>query len=449
MGGPEEDIGSTKDAIFAGKPNDGTAPTVGVLAEGGQLRCTATQVSCNAVLTAAHCVGFATNEDESAVRAENKTFELSDFAARFAVLGYKSFGQGLGPDDVALVRIEQGCGPDLMFPSLADALPADGTIVKTWGASCDKPVFQVHMPHERLALPLLGSPGPDSTFEKRYARSKFVAAWPEQAEELSAGGMLHRYQGRKPGHHYTSHFGCHGDSGGPTFANEQIVFVSSYHLVGDSSLTMPDGSLALWVELKGTGHGEIPKWRNQLIDKIAEWSAYCDSGDGGSSSGSDSGSGSSGSGSSGSGSSCAASYGSSAAPPFTDEMSLSASGMWIGDHWLSFDGSGSNDTFTAICLLDGSGTMGVGSECTDSGGSGGAGSSGCGGYGGYGDSGSGGAGGSGSGYGGYGDSGSGGAGGSGSGYGGYGDSGSGGSGYGGCGDSGSGGGGAGGGGGGW
>lgn len=293
-----------------------------------------------------------------------------------------------------------------MYPPLAAALPGAGAQLTTWGESCDLPLRAAMLPWERQLVDKLGSPLPGATSAKRFRNTVYDPAWPQDTTD---GNFWTVYPGRQPDQRYGKAIGCKGDSGGPTFAAGEIAFVSSQLLVMGSVHYPENGnppSLTYFVD--GIGFAEVPKWRGQLMDKISEWSYYCGSAGSGTSSGSASDSGSSG-GSGGSGSSiCLTSYAAPTSGPFSDDMPLSSSGAWVGDNWLSFTSSGSNDTFTELCVLDGSGTLGVGSECQYGGGDSGSG-------GGAGDSGDSGAGGSGSGYS-YGDSSSGGGGGSGSGY---------------------------------
>jgi hypothetical protein len=133
-------------ALIDGIP-DYTHPEVGFITGGGCSGascvgyCTATLVSSNVVLTAAHCVGFATTYSDLAV-GQHGYFVIESSpgvsAGWYPISQIRSFGSTVGrDDDLALVRLRAAVPPSVATPArLAATYPSEGTTLTMWGYGC-------------------------------------------------------------------------------------------------------------------------------------------------------------------------------------------------------------------------------------------------------------------------------------------------------------------------
>jgi hypothetical protein len=222
----EEESRSAGQAVVGGQPA-ADHPEVGLLAvsDGHEAAlCTGTKVSCNAVLTAAHCVppdgiGFFIMEDGG-------NYEIRD-TWKFA----PPAGADLtAPFDLGLVRVDQMSS--MIAPAeMADGPGAAGAEASTYGYGCD------------------------DRFYETGAGARRKRDWSFDPDFVTDTGIL-----------------CHGDSGGPTFVNGKVQSVSAA-IRDEYQGCGPEGAIHKYDAWAIPWN---PDFRSQAEDKINEWAPYCD-----------------------------------------------------------------------------------------------------------------------------------------------------------------------------
>lgn len=190
--------------------------------------CTGTMVSCNAVLTAGHCVPPDGQGD----------FEIEG-AGSFEILDAWQFGNGAPVNgsfmrgvinDLGLVRVEQM--PSWIAPAeIAEDSAQEGSTVTTLGYGCD------------------------DRFNAQGGGAKRKRDWSYSMSCVTDTGII-----------------CQGDSGGPTFGPAGVVGVAST-IKDEYQGCGPESAVHLW-DLWGLPWN--PEFRSQAMDKINEWIPYCD-----------------------------------------------------------------------------------------------------------------------------------------------------------------------------
>ena len=98
----EEAVEAIRDGVFTYE-----RPEIGIMVTNGMSYCTATLVSPNVALTAAHCVGYGTEDGRGDklgfFRIERSASSYEDFEYD----AYVSYGSSWGRDDVALLRLKK------------------------------------------------------------------------------------------------------------------------------------------------------------------------------------------------------------------------------------------------------------------------------------------------------------------------------------------------------
>jgi V8-like Glu-specific endopeptidase len=221
----EEPVDSTGDAIEDGEFTF-VRPEIGIMVTSGMSFCTATLVSPNVVLTAAHCVDYRTEDRPGQklgfFRVERSATVHHDFEYDATI----SYGRGAGKDDVALLRLKEAVPPSIARPAkIAEAAPTDRSNedVTVFGYGCSN------------RPGLFGGGGHDDHSQKK------------QMMRFEMGPI------RKL---------CPGDSGGPTVRGTY----------GD---VFRVSSKMYFVEVFGFGRpdafGDVIRHREKILDQIAEW----------------------------------------------------------------------------------------------------------------------------------------------------------------------------------
>lgn len=116
-------------------------PEVGFMVTNGMSFCTASLVGERVVLTAAHCVGYASQDG----RGEKLGWFIIEKSATehhdFDFDAFVSFGRGWGGDDIALLRLKTAVPSSIAKPAaLANAEPSDRSneLVTLFGYGCSE-----------------------------------------------------------------------------------------------------------------------------------------------------------------------------------------------------------------------------------------------------------------------------------------------------------------------
>jgi hypothetical protein len=197
-------------------------PEIGMMVTNGMSMCTATLVAPHVVVTAAHCVGYGTQDTtdkQGWFRIEKSETEHYDFDWD----AFLSYGRGWGSDDVALLRLKTAVPDTIARPAdIATETPrAEWVTIFGYGCSQRPGVF--------------GGGGWDDHSQRKQ----------KLAFEM---GPIRKV--------------CPGDSGGPTVrgSNGGVFRVSSRMFS---------------VEFLGWGvpdaFGDVVKHRTQILDQITAW----------------------------------------------------------------------------------------------------------------------------------------------------------------------------------
>ncbi len=208
-------VESSDDALIDGVLTE-DRPEIGRIRMNGGSACTATLVRPNVVLTAAHCVGYASVD---AGDHGSFTIDLNPFEARsYRIERFVSLGTTTGPSDLALLRLAEPVPPSVARPTtIAEQGPATGDPVTIFGYGCTN----------------------RSTREGSFRKRRLSFPWAESANL------------------------CPGDSGGPVVHGEAgaVWGVNSAFYVGSGLdvFARPDVNRARLI-------AQIEAWRSQLGD---------------------------------------------------------------------------------------------------------------------------------------------------------------------------------------
>jgi hypothetical protein len=225
----DADDGGEATAATTGELRDGVftyeRPEIGIMVTNGMSFCTATLIAPRVVLTAAHCVGYAS---EDARGEKLGFFRVERSATRYIDYEYDAFvsyGRGWGDDDVAILRLKTPVPWSIARPAaLATAEPTDRSNEKValfgYGCSNRPGVFG-------------GGGGDDHTQKK-------------QKLEFAMGPIRAV---------------CPGDSGGPTMRADGGIFRVSSKMF----------SFELFGWGRSDAFGDVVKHRAKIVDQIAAW----------------------------------------------------------------------------------------------------------------------------------------------------------------------------------
>ncbi len=185
-------------------------PEVGSM-EMGSGFCTATLVRANVAITAAHCVGYGTQDTAGTYGSLTLYRTAGDFRT-FTIARYRSFARAVGTSDIALLLLAQNVPADFVTPaSLASSAPARGTSVTIYGFGCTD----------------------RDTHAGTYSKRRYAHAWGSATANL-----------------------CPGDSGGPTLAGAAVVRINSGY----------------WVDAAGRDiFGDVPANLGSIDGQITAW----------------------------------------------------------------------------------------------------------------------------------------------------------------------------------
>lgn len=112
-------------------------PEIGLSVVGGAA-CTATLVSENAAITAAHCVGFGTRDAAGTSSGRLTLYRSASESQNFTIQGYRSFGaRGDLTNDVALLHLATKVPENFARPAaIASSYPAAGAPLTLFGFGC-------------------------------------------------------------------------------------------------------------------------------------------------------------------------------------------------------------------------------------------------------------------------------------------------------------------------
>lgn len=171
--------------------------------------CTATLVGPRLVITAAHCLSYATRTTPGNYGSFQIRRSASD-TQRFTIERYVSYGRSVGPDDIALIRLASAVPASVATPArLARSNPSNGSSIAIYGYGCQ-------------------ARGSRST----WAKQKINTTWGRTTTNL-----------------------CPGDSGGPTVgsAGDVIRINSGYYVQSGADIF---GSVPrLYAQLENTARG--------------------------------------------------------------------------------------------------------------------------------------------------------------------------------------------------
>ncbi|MBX3246840.1 MAG: S1 family peptidase [Myxococcales bacterium] len=201
--GSREPIEGTTDELIGGVYTY-ERPEVGSISG-----CTATLVGPRLVITAAHCLNYATRTTPG----NYGTFEIrrsASNAQRYTIERFVSYGRAVGPDDIALIRLASPVPAAVATPArLARANPSNGASIAIYGYGCQ-------------------ARGTRST----WAKQKINSSWGRTTTNL-----------------------CPGDSGGPTLgASGDVIRINSgYYL--QSGVDIFGSVPRLYAQLESTARG--------------------------------------------------------------------------------------------------------------------------------------------------------------------------------------------------
>ena len=174
--------------------------------------CTATLVAPDVAICAAHCVGYRTR---TSIGNYNTFRVIKDGETRrYTVNRYRSFGNGLGRNDISLLGLSESVPADLATPApLARSIPAEGTSLTVYGYGCTQ----------------IGRSGDGRKRSATYQQG-------DRAQHL-----------------------CPGDSGGPVFNDETGAVLRI-----NSGYQLDRGRTDIY--------GLVPGLHDDLLEQIQEWS---------------------------------------------------------------------------------------------------------------------------------------------------------------------------------